>query len=174
MVQADPASGETFDRASAFEPERVRGHRYFFRPELFMEAFFISTGIVALAEMGDKTQLATIALAAKYQTILPVWLGTTAGMMIADGIGIVFGIVLGHKIPERTMKWVAALLFIGFGIAGLHENVPVDFWTLPIVLAGTAALLGCMWLAARNATPSAAEQTCPVDPSLTQPEKHKN
>ena len=48
-------------------------------------AFFI-------AEMGDKTQLATIALAAKYQTILPVWLGTTAGMMIADGIGIVFGI----------------------------------------------------------------------------------
>ena len=119
-------------------------------------AFFI-------AEMGDKTQLATIALAAKYQTILPVWMGTTVGMLIADGIGIVFGIVMGRKIPERTMKWVAALLFIGFGIAGLYENVPADFWSLPIVLVGTAVLLVCMWLAARNATPSVAEQTaCPV------------
>ena len=119
-------------------------------------AFFI-------AEMGDKTQLATIALAAKYQTILPVWMGTTVGMLIADGIGIVFGIVMGRKIPERTMKWVAALLFIGFGIAGLYENVPADFWSLPIVLSGSAVLLLCMWLAARNATPSVAEQTaCPV------------
>ena len=81
----------------------------------------------------------------------------------ADGIGIVFGIVMGRKIPERTMKWVAALLFIGFGIAGLYENVPPEFWSLPIVVAGTAALLFCMWLAARNATPSVAEQTaCPV------------
>ncbi|QJW47388.1 TMEM165/GDT1 family protein [bacterium BFN5] len=80
-------------------------------------AFFI-------AEMGDKTQLATIALAAKFNTLLPVWLGTTAGMMVADAIGIIIGIVLGKKIPERLVKWFAALVFIFFGLYGLYESVP--------------------------------------------------
>ncbi len=120
-------------------------------------AFFI-------AEMGDKTQLATIALAAKFNTLLPVWLGTTAGMMIADGIGIVFGIVLGKKIPERTMKWAATLLFIGFGLWGLYEYVPVHFWNPPIVIGSLVVLSTSMWLAARNATPPAMQQTCPVKP----------
>lgn len=119
-------------------------------------AFFI-------AEMGDKTQLATIALAAKFHTVLPVWLGTTAGMMIADGLGIMFGIVLGKKIPERTMKWFAAILFIGFGVYGLYEYVPASFWSAPLVIGGLIALAVSMWLAARNATAPALEQTCPVE-----------
>ena len=54
------------------------------------------------AEMGDKTQLATVALAAKYHSIIPIWLGTTAGMMVADAFGIIVGVVLGKKIPERV------------------------------------------------------------------------
>src|SRR5512136_2237618 len=66
------------------------------------------------AEMGDKTQLATVALAAKFHTIIPVWLGTTAAMVIADAIGIGVGVVLGKKIPERQIKWVAACIFIAF------------------------------------------------------------
>ena len=119
-------------------------------------AFFI-------AEMGDKTQLATIALAAKFNTILPVWLGTTAGMMVADGLGIIFGIVLGKKIPERAMKWGAAILFICFGLWGLYEYVPADFWTMPLIAGGLFILLLSIWLAARNANPSAMEQTCPVE-----------
>ena len=77
-------------------------------------AFFI-------AEMGDKTQLATIALAAKYQSVIPVWLGTTTGMVIADAIGIVIGIVIGKKIPERAVKWFAAIIFILFGLIGLYQ-----------------------------------------------------
>lgn len=117
-----------------------------------------------LAEMGDKTQLATIALAAKFHTVLPVWLGTTAGMMVADGVGILFGIVLGRKIPERAMKWFAALLFIGFGLYGLYEYVPNDFWSVPIVAAGLAVLGIAMGLAARNATPPASQQTCRLEP----------
>ena len=76
-----------------------------------------------MAEMGDKTQLATIALAAQFNTILPVWLGTTTGMMAADGIGIIIGIVLGKKIPERAVKWVAAVVFILFGLFGLYEAI---------------------------------------------------
>ncbi len=75
------------------------------------------------AEMGDKTQLATIALAAKYDSIIQIWLGTTSGMIIADAIGIIFGIVLGKKIPERLVKWSAALIFILFGAIGLYQTL---------------------------------------------------
>lgn len=74
-----------------------------------------------LAEMGDKTQLATIALAAQFQMILQVWAGSTLGMMLADGLGIVVGIVLGKKIPENAVKWFAAIIFILFGMAGLCQ-----------------------------------------------------
>ena len=73
-----------------------------------------------LAEMGDKTQLATVALAAEFKTIIPVWLGTTAAMVIADAIAIGVGIVLGKRIPEKTIKWVAAFIFIAFGVLGLY------------------------------------------------------
>ena len=54
-------------------------------------AFFV-------AEIGDKTQLATVTLAAKYNAILSVWLGTTTGKVLSDAIGIVVGIALGKKI----------------------------------------------------------------------------
>jgi len=77
-------------------------------------AFFI-------AEMGDKTQLATVALAADFQTVIPVWAGTTAGMLIADAIGIIVGIVLHKKLPEKQVKWFAAIAFILFGMWGLYE-----------------------------------------------------
>ncbi len=102
-------------------------------------AFFI-------AEMGDKTQLATVALAAKYQTVLPVWIGTTTGMMIADAVGIGVGIVLGKRIPERVVKWGAAAIFIFFGFYGLHENLPSRYLTpaleiAAVVLVSAAALL---------------------------------
>lgn len=74
-----------------------------------------------MAEMGDKTQLATITLSAQFDTVLPVWLGSTTGMMLADGLGIIVGIVLGKKIPERTVKWTAAIVFITFGLFDLYR-----------------------------------------------------
>jgi Predicted membrane protein len=101
------------------------------------------------AEMGDKTQLATVALAAQFSSIIPVWLGTTTGMLIADGAGIIFGIVMGRKIPERTVKWVAALIFIAFGIAGLYEALPANLLTAPVLGAGAAALAAAMYLVSR-------------------------
>lgn len=76
-----------------------------------------------LAEMGDKTQLATITLAAQFQTILPVWMGTLSGMIIADGFGIIVGSVLGKRIPEKAVKWGAAIIFIACGVVGLFECV---------------------------------------------------
>lgn len=71
-----------------------------------------------LAEMGDKTQLATISLAVQYKDFAHVLMGTTLGMLIADGIGIIAGVVLKKHIPEKTIKWISALIFIAFGIVG--------------------------------------------------------
>lgn len=96
------------------------------------------------AEMGDKTQLATVALAAKYSAPLATLLGTTTGMLIADALGIYIGVVAGRKIPEKQVKWISALIFISFGFAGLYASVPREFVTLPwaallVALTGLAA-----------------------------------
>ena len=74
------------------------------------------------AEMGDKTQLATVALAARYANPLATLLGTTTGMLIADALGIYVGVVAGKRIPERLVKWSSALIFIAFGLIGLYES----------------------------------------------------
>jgi Ca2+/H+ antiporter, TMEM165/GDT1 family len=81
-------------------------------------AFFI-------AEFGDKTQLATISLAVQYQNPVSVLMGTTLGMLIADGVGIVVGVVLCRHIPERTIKWFSAAIFVFFGLVGVYEGLIV-------------------------------------------------
>src|SRR3990167_8738684 len=68
-----------------------------------------------LAELGDKTQLATISLAAQYHSFLGVWLGSTFGMVAADGIAIVVGIIAGKKLPEKLIKYISTAIFIIFG-----------------------------------------------------------
>jgi putative Ca2+/H+ antiporter (TMEM165/GDT1 family) len=74
------------------------------------------------AEMGDKTQLTTIALAAKFPTEpVGVLLGTTTGMLIADSIGIIIGVVLCKNIPARTIKLFSATVFILFGFLGTWQ-----------------------------------------------------
>jgi putative Ca2+/H+ antiporter (TMEM165/GDT1 family) len=76
------------------------------------------TSLVAffMAEMGDKTQLATITLGAQFPDALPmVILGTTLGMMIANVPAIFFGHAILKKIPMRTVRVVAALSFIAMG-----------------------------------------------------------
>jgi Ca2+/H+ antiporter, TMEM165/GDT1 family len=94
-----------------------------------------------LAEMGDKTQVATVALAVEYKSIIAVWLGTTTGMLTADALGIGVGIVLGKKIPERLIKWVAALIFLFFGLSGLHELLP-SVYLYPLFILSGLVLLG--------------------------------
>lgn len=95
-----------------------------------------------LAEMGDKTQLATVALAAKYQTLIPVWIGTTAAMLAADAVGITVGVVLGKGIPARFVKWSAALVFIAFGLGGLWDALPAPLarWETALGLLVTVSL----------------------------------
>lgn len=106
-------------------------------------AFFI-------AELGDKTQLATIALATRFpESPVGILLGTTTGMLIADAIGICVGVVMCRRIPERTVKLVSAGAFILFGFIGSYQvlvgqialGLPVTLGILGIlaVITGAAA-----------------------------------
>ena len=90
--------------------------------------FWTVTVAFFLAEMGDKTQFATIALAAQFAAIVPVWLGTTTGMMIADGMGIAAGSILQKFVSEKTMKWAAATIFVAFGVVGLCDVFAPATW----------------------------------------------
>ncbi len=76
-----------------------------------------TTTIIAffLAEMGDKTQIATIALAAKYHALLPVVAGTTCGMMLANVPAVLLGHKIAHKMPIKLVHGIAAVLFAILG-----------------------------------------------------------
>ncbi len=81
--------------------------------------FLTTTVLFFLAEMADKTQLATVALAARYQSVVLVTAGTTMGMLASDGLAV----FLGEKLAARVqMKWIrvaAATLFFAFGAGSL-------------------------------------------------------
>ena len=70
-----------------------------------------------LVEIGDKTQIATVALAAQYQELIFVVLGTTLGMMIANVPVVLLGEKIAYKIPVRLVHTIAAVIFAGLGIA---------------------------------------------------------
>ena len=72
-----------------------------------------------LAEMGDKTQVATIALAAHYATPVLVVLGTTLGMLIADVPAVFIGDKLSARIPMKLVHSIAAAIFALLGVATL-------------------------------------------------------
>lgn len=81
-----------------------------------------------LAEMGDKTQIATVALAAKYQALVVVIVGTTLGMMIANVPAVLLGDRIAHKMPARLVHAVAAAVFALLGVltlAGVGERLGI-------------------------------------------------
>lgn len=92
------------------------------------------------AEMGDKTQLATITLSAKYSsTPFLVLAGTTCGMLIADAIGILVGVLLHKNLPAGLLKIIAAAAFIFFGLVGIWEGLTGMFHFTPF---GSAVIVG--------------------------------
>lgn len=79
-------------------------------------AFFIS-------ELGDKTQLATVALAGREDDYIGVWLGSTAGMVAADALAVAAGVFAGRRLPDRLIARAAAVLFVVFGVLALAAAV---------------------------------------------------
>ncbi|HXJ02428.1 MAG TPA: TMEM165/GDT1 family protein [Micropepsaceae bacterium] len=88
-------------------------------PKLFEKFGAFGATLIAffLVEMGDKTQLATMALAARFDSVLLVATGTTIGMMIADVPAVFLGDILAHRIPVKAMRIAAAVVFLLLGIA---------------------------------------------------------
>ena len=99
--------------------------------------FLIVTITFFLAELGDKTMLGTVTLAASYSLVL-VWIGSTLGMVLSDGLAIWVGQALGKNLPERAIKIGAAGIFFVFGfyyaVKGANE-----LWQ---ILPGLKALWG--------------------------------
>lgn len=85
-------------------------------------AFWAVGGAFFLAELGDKTMLATITLATQHGWF-GTWLGSTIGMVAADALAILVGRLLGKHLPDRVIKYGAAALFAIFGVWLIVEGV---------------------------------------------------
>lgn len=83
------------------------------------QVFMLTVGLFFLAEMGDKTQIATIALGAKYSDVFSVTVGTTLGMMLANAPAVWIGQKFTKRMPIKWVHAVAAVTFIAIGIATL-------------------------------------------------------
>lgn len=81
--------------------------------------FLVTVLAFFLAEMGDKTQVATVMLAAKYHALVSVVAGTTLGMMVADVPAVLLGKASSPKLPFKLVRIIAAGLFALLGIAAL-------------------------------------------------------
>ena len=81
-----------------------------------MESLYISTGVVALAEMGDKTQLLAFILAARFKKPVPIILGILAATLVNHGLAGALGAWITSVVDATTMRWVLGLSFIGMAI----------------------------------------------------------
>jgi len=97
-------------------------------PEMRRVGAFVTTVIAFfVAEMGDKTQLATLTLAAHFQTPIQVVLGTSLGMLLADVPAIWFGDRMAQRVPLKPLRIAAAMLFVAMGglaLIGLLRSTP--------------------------------------------------
>jgi putative Ca2+/H+ antiporter (TMEM165/GDT1 family) len=84
----------------------------------------LTTAVVFFfAEMGDKTQLATVALGARFASTIQVTAGTTLGMLVADGVAVFAGARFADRVPMRLFRRVAAALFFIFGLASIAAGL---------------------------------------------------
>lgn len=81
-----------------------------------MEALYISTGVVALAEMGDKTQLLAFILAARFKKPVPIILGILLATLVNHGLAGALGAWITSVMSPDTMRWVLGLSFLGMAI----------------------------------------------------------
>jgi putative Ca2+/H+ antiporter (TMEM165/GDT1 family) len=85
-------------------------------PELLMEALFVSTGVIALAEIGDKTQLLAFILAARFKKPLPIIAGILVATLLNHGLAGAFGAWITTVISPDVMRWVLGGSFLGMAI----------------------------------------------------------
>lgn len=96
-------------------------------PERDARSIFLTAVLSFLvAEMGDKTQVATVALAARFSAWIPVMAGATLGMLAANVPAVLFGHRFADRLPRRWLHGVAALLFIALAGLALHTALQTN------------------------------------------------
>lgn len=88
-------------------------------PHFPWDAFFISTGLVSIAEIGDKTMLLAIVLAAAWRRPTPIILGILAATLANHAVAALAGSVLARFMDGDWVRWVVGIAFIGFGVWAL-------------------------------------------------------
>ena len=117
MASAVPELGKTFDHhASDFGRGCVVVNRLHTGLEISMESFFVSTGVVALAEIGDKTQLLAFILAARFKKPVPIILGILAATVVNHGLAGALGAWITAVVSPEMMRWALGLSFIGMAV----------------------------------------------------------
>jgi Ca2+/H+ antiporter, TMEM165/GDT1 family len=91
-----------------------------------MEAFLVSTGVVALAEIGDKSQLLVLALATKFRKPIPIILGMLAATLLNHALAAQMGAWLATLIGPLSMRWILGLSFVGIAVWILMPNKPEE------------------------------------------------
>lgn len=124
--------------------EEEKAKAYKINPTLAIAAAFF------VAELGDKTQLATMAFAAQFRAPVQVFLGAVIAMIIADMLGIVAGVALNKYISPKYLRIVSGVMFIGFGFIGLGSLMPqsrlAPIINSSVIMIGICALIVIMML----------------------------
>ncbi|WP_137722784.1 TMEM165/GDT1 family protein [Prescottella subtropica] len=124
-------------------------------------AFLAVASAFFLAELGDKTMLATVTLAADHDWV-GVWIGSTIGMVAADALAIVVGALLGKHLPEAVVRIGAAVLFFAFGawllLEGLVPGSPAG-----VIAAGVIVVAAAVAALARRIVTRSRVSEDPVD-----------
>ena len=107
--------------AWALKPDRMDDEK---TPTTHLGVFGITVVAFFLAEMGDKTQVATIVLAARFDALAAVVVGTTIGMLIANVPVVFAGKLAAERIPFKAVRIAAALLFAALGAWVLYAGIP--------------------------------------------------
>ncbi|MCB0917857.1 MAG: TMEM165/GDT1 family protein [Actinobacteria bacterium] len=87
-----------------------------------MSALLLSFAVIFVADLGDKTMLATIRLAST-EGWFGTWLGSTLGMVAADALAIAVGTVLGRTLPDKVVRYGAGTLFLLFAAVLILEGI---------------------------------------------------
>ena len=90
-----------------------------FNLQIFGSTFLM----IFLAELGDKTQISTFAFASESRSPLSVFFGAALALVCTSFIGVVLGGVIGRFVPDRIMKFAAAVVFLGFGVWTLVQAI---------------------------------------------------
>ena len=117
MAQAVSWLGKTFDHfASALAGEALWSSVFEPAVEIFMEALLVSTGVVALAEIGDKTQLLAFILAARFKKPWPVIAGILCATIVNHGLAGALGAWITSAVSPGILRWALGASFIGMAI----------------------------------------------------------